>query len=980
MKKYILTTLCLLVAIVAAAQTISTQRARHLATQFVQQRLNTLATTTTQPVYVVNGTQDEAADVYVFNVRNSLTAHDGFVLVAAEEDLDDPILGYSDDGAFDLQNAPANFRWWMQQYAQQIEYWRSHKTESGQGKTVNGPAFSTPGKVTVPPLLGDLRWNQTVPYFNMTPVDDGEHCMTGCGATAIAMIMHYYKWPLQGTGKRTDAKRTTETVDFSQSYYDWANMLPIYGKSSSYTEAQANAVAKLMYDCGVASDMSYGVEGSGTTDPACQKALINYFRYKSGIKLSSVSGLRTSLDTTLKGELDAGRPIKFSGWEDAAGNGGHTWVCDGYDDNGYYHMNWGWGGMENGYFKTTACSVQGSSLNSSQTIMYNIIPDRTATTVDGITYNLLNSEQAEVARCASGTYSGEVTIPASITVDDVTYKVTRIQANAFVGCGSLTAVSIPSSITYISGGAFADCGSLATITVPWNTPLSNVKPLAFGNDILNATTLVVPKGKIKNYASNNTWGRFTNIADTEGTTTQWTAWEPYEKGTGTYTFQNNVTRNAGDQQTNIPVYYRTQVDDANQMQLWLQSWCNDVDLFVCVDRSTGKCTVAKQSIGYSQSSATANYDMGEFYVSDYPTYNASYTYAKYPCTLDEQSGLLSMRLYYFVSAGGWSGSVAETFQIDPLSDCRITIGDLPSATTASEGTGQQVINIERGDQATFYKYVLVQRELHDSEISAYAADIISGSIDATISTAKQLKLALPEEGIYTFIAVSYDSSYKGQKYAATTFRFYNEANWTSLGKCKYTDDALTTTMSTKLSAAGPYLVEIFQNDYNPGLYRLKAPYGSTYPYAKNGTYTNQTVYIDIHAEDPEGVYIRYQTTGKDLQKKGTAYIYTKAAQMLDEGQTLDQVKAAGVCGTFTGRTFTFPAGAILIDKYGTSEYTEANLSGQWLIDLSELPAGIASLSTVNGQRPTATYNLAGQPVDATYRGIVIQDGKKIFRR
>lgn len=284
---------------------------------------------------------------YVFNQGDN----QGFTIVSADDVLPE-IVGYADTGAFDDGNMPEGLAAFMDAY---------RKTATAilageQGATDNLrelTAMRSARKATaVSPLLGSMAWNQSEPYNNLCPLYNGtDRAVTGCVATAMAQVMEYYKYPatLQATipsytYKYNGNTITTEAIAKGEAY-DWDNMLPRY-LNGAYTEAQANAVAKLMYHCGAAVKMQYGPSSGAHLEP---EVLATYFGYDADL-MQLVYRKAVTLDKwteLLDNELEAGRPILYAG---SSSSGGHQFVCDGRDENGLYHINWGWSGSDNGYF------------------------------------------------------------------------------------------------------------------------------------------------------------------------------------------------------------------------------------------------------------------------------------------------------------------------------------------------------------------------------------------------------------------------------------------------------------------------------------------------------------------------------------------------------------------------------------------------------------------------------------------------------
>lgn len=275
-------------------------------------------------------------EFYVFNNSSGR----GFTIVSADDRIT-PLLGYCDEGEFDLATAPENMRSWLESYQKQIDW--------AIANNVSFTAKATATRAAIDPLL-TTRWDQESPYNDQCPVQSGETCATGCVATAMAQIMKFHEWPKKGVGSNSYRwSGQTLSCDFSSITFDWDNMLDSY--SSTATAAQKEAVATLMYSCGVSVNMSYG-PSSGAQSTAPADALVKYFSYDAATTYylrNYFSG--ADWEQMIYDELAANRPVMYDGI--TAKKEGHEFVCDGYQ-NGYFHINWGWGGMSNGFFKLSA--------------------------------------------------------------------------------------------------------------------------------------------------------------------------------------------------------------------------------------------------------------------------------------------------------------------------------------------------------------------------------------------------------------------------------------------------------------------------------------------------------------------------------------------------------------------------------------------------------------------------------------------------
>lgn len=280
----------------------------------------------------------------------------GFTVVSGDDRLPE-VVGYSDKGTYDEENLPSNYVGFMKAYEEmvgQLDNGDSRASASiAEAKALRSSGYQQP---TIAPLLGNIQWNQMTPYNNMCPKYNGTNrSVTGCVATAMAQVMMYYQYPKTLQANIPAYVSRTKNLSIPQinqgETYDWANMLPQYASYEplNYTDAQATAVAKLMYHCGVACEMDYGPSSGANVTPAI---LSTYFGYDSDLMQDLNRDVFTLAEWSqiMDKELSARRPILYSG---RSSDGGHEFVCDGTDGNGLYHINWGWGGYQDGYFDVT---------------------------------------------------------------------------------------------------------------------------------------------------------------------------------------------------------------------------------------------------------------------------------------------------------------------------------------------------------------------------------------------------------------------------------------------------------------------------------------------------------------------------------------------------------------------------------------------------------------------------------------------------
>lgn len=292
----------------------------------------------------------------------------GFTIVSGDDRMPE-VVGYSAQGTYDPDHLPANYVDFMKAYQETVEaLLKGDAQVSGGLAEARQWRAERAGTAAVAPLLGGIKWNQTEPYNNRCPLyDETNRSVTGCVATAMAQVMMYHQYPKEL--KSTIEAYTTKSKGIkipainSGETYDWDNMLPDYSKTD-YSSAQADAVAKLMYHCGAAVKMDYGPSSGANVTPAI---LATYFGYDADLMqdLTRTCFTLQQWMTLVDNELKAKRPILYSG---QSSGGGHEFVCDGSDGKGLYHINWGWGGYQDGYFDLTILQPQKGGAGSGSAV------------------------------------------------------------------------------------------------------------------------------------------------------------------------------------------------------------------------------------------------------------------------------------------------------------------------------------------------------------------------------------------------------------------------------------------------------------------------------------------------------------------------------------------------------------------------------------------------------------------------------------
>ncbi len=309
-----------------------------------------------------------APSFYVVNFET-----EGFVIVSGDDRVQ-PILAFSDEGAFVTENIPAHIQFFLEGYTDEIQHIIDTQRSGDEAILEKWEALRSgnvlgqkDGDVVVSPLLGNNKWNQTKYYNDLCPADDtgnpayGGHAAVGCGALVMGQVMRYWQFPTSGTGSHSYySNYGTLSANFGSTTYHYENM-PNQLTNNYHPDSCVNSVATLLYHCGVSVNMNYGPAASVANSNRIVSALSTYFRYPSTVQYIERSGISSNAWLNyLKNELDEGAPFMYGG---SGSYGGHVWICDGYQDDNYFHFNWGWGGQQNGFYALTNCSSYGFNSN-----------------------------------------------------------------------------------------------------------------------------------------------------------------------------------------------------------------------------------------------------------------------------------------------------------------------------------------------------------------------------------------------------------------------------------------------------------------------------------------------------------------------------------------------------------------------------------------------------------------------------------------
>ena len=330
----------------------------------------------------------DGVDFYAYNVRGG----NGFVIVAGDDRVK-PILAYSTTGSFNPEDVAEGFEYTLNSFRQEIQYVREHNLAATPDIVAEWDAVLKNGQIrpdrqarsVVGPLC-QTTWNQNFPYNSQCPEDttgNGGHVYAGCVATAMGQVMKFWDYPERGTGSYTynPSGYPQQTANFGETDYHF-ELMPLALDSTS-TEEDYFYIAQFLHHCGIAVDMQYSGSGSGAYSQDVPTALYNYFGYSTqeyetlgfwGFNFYTNEQWAQMLKD---GGLDEGMPLYYSGADDN-GAGGHAYVCDGYDENDYFHFNWGWSGRDDAWCPIGALNTTKYAFNDQNSYIGHIIPQNSS--------------------------------------------------------------------------------------------------------------------------------------------------------------------------------------------------------------------------------------------------------------------------------------------------------------------------------------------------------------------------------------------------------------------------------------------------------------------------------------------------------------------------------------------------------------------------------------------------------------------------
>ena len=492
MKKILLTLLAFMATVAMNAEQVSKQQALQKAQQFMPGKKFGEARGLAR-----SAGSSEGEPFYVFNAEGN----QGFVIVSGDDRISE-ILGYSKTGKLDINQLPENLKGWLEGYARQIEALGTSAKPAEKFMTRGADSWKA-----INPLI-KTQWDQYEPYNLMCPdgnyvdyyevgYDANNRCVTGCVATAMAQIMYYWKWPngcdaidSYPTGYYDDDWNFIETnrvKGLPATTFKWDKMKTVY-TSGEMGEA-ADAVAELMRYCGQTVNMDYGTDGSSAG--ILPYIMARYFGFGKNARQVVRSLYSLSVwENMIYKEVSEERPVLYGG---SSISGGHQFIVDGYDGKGLFHMNWGWGGMSDGYFVLSLAnsdevgagggtSADGYSVD--QHAIIGLMPD------DGEPEKPLfyggfyqDLEQDVFTRGATSEDFTDVAIPGYVFFE---YNDPNIQPDEFT-CTFRAAWGL-----YQNGSLLKVLGATDPITTGNNSVEDNWTSFSFGSDLADGKYLLRP--------------------------------------------------------------------------------------------------------------------------------------------------------------------------------------------------------------------------------------------------------------------------------------------------------------------------------------------------------------------------------------------------------------------------------------------------------------------------------------------------------
>ncbi len=453
-----------------SAEAISESKARQIASDFMLNRtLRSATMKKARKAPSMVAPSSSSAAYYVFNATEG-----GYVIVAGD-DRAPAVLGYSDDGTFDNDDVPEAMQSMLNSYATQIAALSDGTLAAAQ--PMSGPS--------IPPLV-KAQWSQNSPFNTLLPIipSTSQRAVVGCVATALAQVMRYWQWPVRPTQPLPAYTTSSLGIDMPElpvTDFNWSVMLDSYPTDDTESDA-ARAAATLCQYCAQALKMDFQYNFSGAVTMSITSFAAAYFDYDSSAHAESRSSYSTQEWTDLLlTELTAGRPVIYSGSKES---GGHAFICDGFDGNGLFHINWGWNGTSDGYFLLNVLNPDQQGTGSASE-NYGYILDQSAFV--GFQPRTGDSHFFELT-------ASDVTLNSYTDTRDNTYDPFTVNASALFHNYTSDNIDVRFGWGLFENGAFLErlTSSYVDQLPPGYYTTNGNQELSFGQDIISGTFLILP--------------------------------------------------------------------------------------------------------------------------------------------------------------------------------------------------------------------------------------------------------------------------------------------------------------------------------------------------------------------------------------------------------------------------------------------------------------------------------------------------------
>ncbi|NVN95742.1 MAG: C10 family peptidase [Bacteroidetes bacterium] len=307
---------------------------------------------------------------YIFNIADY-----GYILISGENNTT-PILAYSFESTYHPNNVIPAFKMWMDAYKKSILYARKNNLSANneiknRWLSITNTNNEKNSSKSVSPFIHS-KWDQDNNFNIKCPADaagPGGHCVTGCVATCLGQLMYYYRFPSHGKGNYSYTHNVygNLSADYENTYYKWDAMCDVPTKPNL-------AISELISQSGIGVDMHYSANSSGMYNHSAAYVLKTYFKYSPAVRYVFRDSTNLRWDSLMITQLDKKMPLYYAGWS-VPNVDGHAFVCDGYQDTTYFHFNFGWSGVSDGYFYLNALSPGNNNFNLAQELIINIYPD-----------------------------------------------------------------------------------------------------------------------------------------------------------------------------------------------------------------------------------------------------------------------------------------------------------------------------------------------------------------------------------------------------------------------------------------------------------------------------------------------------------------------------------------------------------------------------------------------------------------------------